>query len=253
VSESGDARPVEFTRFSDTVRAIRVEIDPAVPPPAAPDVLRLWNEMAADNTRLFNGPILAVDSVDFNRGVIRSRRDTYQRLVVQPKIATGVRQLSVTGVVLGWSVQREWCVLLGRRSTQTRMYAGMWELGPAGGLEPPADGTRVLDHLSVVDQLRREGSEEVGLRMVGRGEPIGVVYDSLAESYDVVLKVGNACPVSVSSLRPVGWEYQEIRWVPTRELREFEQRVAGEMIPPTREIIRSIDFTPPVRGELFES
>jgi 8-oxo-dGTP pyrophosphatase MutT (NUDIX family) len=234
--------------LSPTVEHVTITIEPGPSPPASPDVLRVWAEMAAANPRLYNGPILAVDSLDAQSGEIKARRDTYQRLVVQPRVRTGVRQLSVTGVVIGRDERGVPCVLLGKRSDRTRMYAGMWELGPSGGVEPPPDGVMTLDHSALLAELRREAQEEAGIDVYGRGLPLAIVYDPSAESYDVVLMVNTDRRVAAAHT-PVGWEYHEIRWVPVHELRALERAMGAEMILPTREIIHGIDLTRYTSGD----
>jgi len=218
---------VELARFGPGVERIRVVIEDGEPPPASSDAVRVWDELRAAIPRLFNGGLLSVVSIDAQRGVIRARRDTYQRLVVQPRVKTGVRQLSVTG-----AVERRGEILLGRRGPGTRMYAGMWELAPAGGVEPPPPGVRELTHEALVNELRREAREEAGLEITGAGMPLAIVYDAAAESYDIVLRVETAGDATSGD-----WEYQELRWVPMAGLRAFEHEHAPEIIPPTRAIM----------------
>ena len=223
---------VEVIRLGAGVRRVRVEIEAGEPPAPGEEVERAWREMLRANPRLHNGPVLSVMSIDAATGVIRARRDTYQRLVVQPRVMTGVRQLSVTGVV-----ERDGSVLLGRRGGETRMYPGMWELGPAGGVEPPGPGVRAFGHGALLDELRRESREEAGLEIGGEGAPLAVVFDGLAQSYDVVLRVE---ALSGPARGEAGWEYQELRWVAWGELRQFERSHSGEIIGPTRALIHAL-------------
>lgn len=245
---------VEVIRFGAGVRRVRVVVEDGEAPAASAEVEQVWGEMASANPRLFNGAILAVSSIDAERGVIVARRETYQRLVVQPRVGTGVRQLSVTGVVTkstGFPAEpvkpvtrsSDARVMLGRRGNQTRMYAGLWELGPAGGVEPPGRGVREIDHPGLMEELRREAREEAGVEIVGEGEALGVVYDGLAESYDVVVRVG----AGEEATRPRGhtWEYQEVRWVTVEELKEWETGRGEELIPPTRAMIQAVGFFQP--------
>jgi ADP-ribose pyrophosphatase YjhB (NUDIX family) len=235
--ERPDAGGVEIIRFPAGVRRVRVTIEPGAPPAASAEVERVWAEMVAANPRLYNGPVLAVTVIDATAGVVRARRDTYQRLVVQPRIQTGVRQLAVTGVVARREGGRT-RVLLGRRSAQTRMYAGMWELGPAGGVEPPPGGAHEIDHDGLVEQLRREAMEETGLDLAGDGMPLALVFDAQAESYDLLLRMESEREPRESKR----WEYQEVLWVPVEELREFVRQNEAAVIPPTRAIIRELDL-----------
>jgi 8-oxo-dGTP pyrophosphatase MutT (NUDIX family) len=175
--------------------------------------------------------VLSVTGLDAGRGIIRCRRDTYQRLVVQPQVATGVEQLSVTGVLTGRDATGRACVLLGKRSAETRMYAGMWELGPAGGISPPPDDHAELDHQAITAELLREVQEEIGLQVASaHAQPMGIVYDPHAHSYDISMRIDLG---EASDLRPHGWEYAGVRWLPIDEI-PFLLESGERLIPPTR-------------------
>jgi 8-oxo-dGTP pyrophosphatase MutT (NUDIX family) len=240
VSECGDQPAgVEWLPFDPAVRRLSIHVQPGSPPAPTTDVERAWSEMARRNPRLYNGPILAVRSIDASTGRIVAGRDTYQRLVVQPQVATGVRQLSVTGLLIRGADSGREEVLLGRRSGETRMYTGLWELGPAGGLEPPPRHIPTIDHDALLDQLRRECREEAALEITGPGEPIGIVYDPLGHSHDIVLKV--AVEPGAAPAKPEhAWEYRETRWIAAADLASFDRAHASEIIPPTRALIRAL-------------
>ena len=79
--------------------ALRVLISRAQAPEPTEAVSREWARLCARNPRLFDGPVLSVLNFDQESNVIHCRRDGYRRLCVQPAVATGVRLLSVTGVL----------------------------------------------------------------------------------------------------------------------------------------------------------
>ncbi len=99
-----------------------------------------WAKLTEANPRLFDGPILALAQFNPATGAVVCRRDTYRRLTVQGEVETGVVLMAVNGVITARDRAGVEHVLLGRRSVSTRMYGGMWELIPAGGLEPPREG-----------------------------------------------------------------------------------------------------------------
>jgi len=200
-----------------------------------------WREMCIANPRLFDGGILSVVGVEPGHGIV-CRRDSYKRLAVQPGgVKTGVEQLSVTGVMMSRGPGGEPCVLLGRRGIQTRIYGGMWELGPSGGVDLPEPGRAELGVTDLVAQLEREVIEEAGewARPVG-ARAVAVCHDPVANSYDVVF----ACDVPRAERGDAAgragecWEYEESLWVPTDRVREFDRDHAKDIIAPTRALFR---------------
>jgi 8-oxo-dGTP pyrophosphatase MutT (NUDIX family) len=140
-------------------------------------------------------------------------------LAVQPEIDTGVEQLSVTGVVMSPDEQGYDRVLLGRRSTQTRIYGGMWELGPSGGVDPPPLNRAVLREGDVFAQLQREFAEETGSPSpITRVRLQAICQDLAAHSSDLVF-VCRAGPLSPSEeVDPERWEYDRVQWVALRDI-----------------------------------
>lgn len=228
--------------------AVRVEGGPATGSAAGGEgrdaaVEAEWARMRRDNPRLFDGPVLSVARMDAG-GEIVGRRDSYRRLVVQPAVPTGVQQLSVTGVILGPDDAGRECVLLGRRGRGTRMYGGMWELAPSGGLDPPAPGRADLAIDDLRAQLARELHEEVGGRPAGSladAELAAVLHDAAAHSYDLTLRcragraLGEHGPVE-------RWEYDSVRWLPLADIAGFDRDHAAEIIPPTRALFRVLGW-----------
>ncbi|MBN4052673.1 hypothetical protein JYU07_00150, partial [Roseiflexus sp. AH-315-K22] len=123
-----------------------------------------WDHLCAQNPRLFDGPILALTRLDLDEGALWCVRDSYRRLALRDVCQDDVTILSVT-VVLEASDERG-CphLLLGKRGLRTRSYPGLWELGPAGGLDVPPVGVATLDHTDLLAQANAELREEVGIR-----------------------------------------------------------------------------------------
>lgn len=203
-------------------------IQPGDPPPPTPEVLLLWEEARRHIPRLYNGPVLSVTSIDVQRGIIHCRRDTYQRLIVQPRINTGTRQLSITVVLTAPGPDGRPHILLGRRSAETRMYGNLWELGPSGGVEPPE--TAELSHEQLTAEALREVAEETHLDVqTARTEAIGITYDPLARSYDIILRL---MLETLPAVQPRGWEYTRIAWFPLHTIRQYVP--TSQLIPPSR-------------------
>jgi ADP-ribose pyrophosphatase YjhB (NUDIX family) len=168
------------------------------------------------------------------------RRSSYKRLTVQPAVATGVEQLSVTGVVMGRNEAGAECVLLGRRGRRTRIYGGMWELAPSGGIEAGPE-RRTLCEADLVEQLQREYEEETGSRdRLSAVRAAAVVHDPVAHSYDVVFVCRAPLAQAVTGLevQPDRWEYEGVRWMPVASLARFDRENSADIIAPTRALLR---------------
>ena len=227
------ADPVPGVQVVRLPRAVRIHIEPVEPSPARADVDAKWDQMRAVNPRLFDGPVLNVRSIDPVTGIVRCGLDTYKRLVVQPTVETGVRQLSVTGVVVAMDEHGEPHVLLGRRSHRTRMYGGMWQNCPAGGIDPEP-GATTLAQSGIAAELMREVEEEAGLKVREVGEPVAIIYDETARSHDLIVPVNvGTVPATVR-----GWEYDELRWVEIGEASAFEAAEGDRIMAITRAVFR---------------
>ena len=199
-----------------------------------------WNRKRAINPRLFDGPNLSVRSIDAQTAAIDCVFDTYKRLVVQPEVETGVRQLSITGVLTAQDAAGVQRVLLGRRSHKTRMYGGMWQNCPAGGIDPDVNATSI-DQSGLMDQLLREVKEESGLEPRSAASPIAVIFDETARSHDIIVPI-DLGTLNLATTR--GWEYDELRWVPTASLAEFECTSVAGIMAITRAIFRLRGWIP---------
>ncbi len=228
---------IELDRADPLSVVIRITDDPA--PDATTGVIERWDRMRAERPRLFNGPVLSY--LGYSDGIITARRDSYQRLAVQEHEPTVVEptvmQLSVTGIVTALDERGERHVLVGRRSHATRIYGGLWELGPSGGIDPPPVSHRSMDGLDVFRQLVTEMREETGLPADPDPGPIvAITIDPVATSADLVMRIDLARPVDevvaqTERSEDHAWEYETTRWIACAEFERF----VGAMpcIPPT--------------------
>lgn len=214
---------------------VRVEITPSSPPPPDPRVDVEWDRKRAINPRLFDGPVLSVRQIAGR--TIHCVMETYKRLVVQPEVDTGVRMLSVTGVLTATDAAGRTRVLLGRRSHKTRMYGGMWQNCPAGGVDPEPGATQI-DEPGLTAELLREVKEEAGLVPAPgvQPHPVAVIFDQTARSHDIIVPI-HMGPVS-NLLTVRGWEYDELKWLDTGCIAQFESQEAGKIMAITRAIFR---------------
>jgi 8-oxo-dGTP pyrophosphatase MutT (NUDIX family) len=227
-------------------RSLRVVID-RTPVPVDPQTARrteeVWERKRRENPRLFGGALLSVESLDLARGVVRARVDEYKRLVVRPEVPTGVAQLSASAVLLAPDDRGRRCVLLGKRGEKTRMYPGLWQLCPAGGVEPPEDGRAELTHTHLADEVAREMREEAGIEPPQDRPPaLCIVHDLEAGSYDVIVRVDLGRAVEPRPQRHAQWEHQDLRWVPLDDIDHFDG--GGRIIASTRAVLAHLGPNP---------
>ena len=234
---------IELGSIDPASLTINIAHDP--PPAATPDVVKRWDTMRAEKPRLFNGPVLSY--IAYHDGVVTARRDTYQRLAVQEheptSIVPPVMQLSVTGIITALNDHGSRHVLVGRRSHATRIYGGMWELGPSGGVDPPPPSETSLDGLDVFRQLTIEMREETGLTADPTPGPIiAITIDPVATSADLVMRIDLPQTVNeITAHTEHGWEYEATRWIACLDFIRFVDEAS--CIPPTQvlaELVQSL-------------
>ncbi len=218
--------------------SVRIDIAPRAFIDLPIEVEDRWDELCAEKPRLFDGPILSFVGED--KGLIRARRDSYKRLVVQADskelIKPPVMQLSVTGVLIARDTQNKPHVFLGKRSEDTRIYGSLWELGPSGGIDPPPTHITSLDEFAVIRQLQVECRDEVGITGVFTSHDVlGLIDDPIAMSTDIVVRLDLQRRVHELIAGNSNWEYAETRWVAADELVAFGE--AERTIPPTAQLI----------------
>lgn len=222
---------------------LSIEISPLDPPVVTHEVEREWSKIVASNPRVYNGPHLSVVSIDFDEAQIHCRRDTFQRLIVQPRVRTGMRLLAVSALVIARDARGQEHVLLGRRGESVRIYPGMWEFGPAGGVTPPHVSVRSLSEGDLKRSLAEEMEEEIGVTFPV-GAPIAIVRDTMAFSDDIIFRcdAGELGAARHAMGEPSNWEYSETKWIAVEELGAFVAHHAEQIILPTRAMVRLLGW-----------
>ncbi len=201
-----------------------------------------WEEMQAENDQLFNGPILSFDALDDDHRTIRCHRDWYARFAVQSRSyehpLVSVCHFGVTGVIVCDQGQGPH-VMLGKRGHQAWAYGGMWELGPAGGIDPPEedpeaqwDGNLAWKHL--LEEAREEAGITSGLTVQ---RVLGLCWDDRIHGCDLIIAAElDKRPTEAND----NWEYDEIAWVKPEDIPRFSQE--QRLIEPTRAILGTLGW-----------
>lgn len=142
------------------------------------------------------------------------QRGCYRHLVAQasalaPGLELGVYTLGVKGLILGADRAGRSHVLIARRAGWTRMYPGLWESAPAGGVTLDDDAISAdpadVAH-AVAATLAAEAHEELGLTIpppaLADARPVALVRDPAARSIDLFIRV--RWPGVITPARPPG-------------------------------------------------
>lgn len=239
---------------------ITIEIEDRPDTPPTPEIIALWDNARQHTPRLFNAPVLSL--VEARGPTLRVRRDSYQRLTAQsidPSLVTPpVRQLSVTGLLIARDHTGNPHALLGRRSDATRIYGGLWEFAPGGGIDAPPRSHTHLDGGDVFRQLIAEIREELDLPTqatadLSPGRILALAADPIAGSVDLIMRLDLPIPLEelmahTSEDTTERWEYQTTRWIATDELPRFARDHSEALIPPALDLIHAIfGSSPPGR------
>lgn len=232
---------------------VRIALAPGRTPELEGEERAAWDRMREANPRFYDGPILAYQRFDRETNTVHTALNRYARLAIRAGegIETGVTTLSVTGILVARDAFGIEHALLARRGMTTRIYGGLWEFAPSGGIDPPPtteqleSGAR-LDGTDAWRQLLLELEEELDLPVApDPGTIVGINTDNFAHSTDLIFRVDLVRPLEdliAAQARSSGenWEYSETRWIALAELAAFEEQSPDEIIPPTRAVIRSL-------------
>ncbi|MFN0012032.1 MAG: hypothetical protein ACKVS8_10355 [Phycisphaerales bacterium] len=235
------------------LRSVAQKADGTSAPPVArgqgDEIERRWSAARAANPRLRDGDVLSVMAIDAAAGIISAARSSYKRLVAQDEtLDLGVRMLGVKGLIVGRDAAGDEHVLIARRGMETRVYGGMWEIAPAGGVQVPPRGVEALGTDALRQTLAEEAAEELGVTLDASGaRPVAVVEDAVARSVDVIVRLewpGVVEPrATVCRAAEEEWEYIDAAWLARRDARAFDAHAAGEIVGPMRVVMRWMGWT----------
>lgn len=238
------AAPGDETRF-------RVTLDAPTDAPDDARVASAWEAMRGANPRLYDAPFLSVRRFDADGPTLACAPDRYKRLAVRAALGAAMPGpapdlASVIGVLLARDADGGACALLGRRSPRTRIFGGLWEFAPAGGIDPDL-GPGPLDAEALVGQVRRELPAETGLAAdlpLGPARLLGVIATPGAHSHDVVLALDTGAETSaLDALAGArSWEYEALRWLREADADEFDGVEAAGCTPQCRAVLRLLGW-----------
>lgn len=209
---------------------------PALDEQAEARVDAAWQDLCAQNLRYFNGDMLVFDRYDAPSGVVTTHVDEYMHHAVRDTIDVGISLLAVTAVVM-----LDDRVLIGKRSTQSHRYGGLWELGPSGGIDVPDRGD-TIDREGLLAEAVREVEEEAGfVPEVVRHDVVALIHDHLVGSTDLAVVMEIKAPQSLQ----INWEYDDTRWLNLGELAAWCAQRPDEIIPTTVALARFLHQTHP--------
>lgn len=242
--------------------ALRFEVKEMIEPTPvqAAAVDAMWEDLRQDNPRLYDGPVLLADRHSVKHGRLLCFRGSYKHLAVSAAAAAmkpanvtppPFLALGVQGLVVGKDADGDEVVLMGLRSSETRIYGGLWENAPSGTVPPPPIEQDYLDWPEVITALRAEGMEELGINLDAASVSwIAILEDRVAGSMDVVLRVelgrvdARRLPCPIHEGR---WEYVDAAWVPVKRLEAWITGGAA-VSPPTRALFAHLGWTEQAGG-----
>lgn len=235
---------------------LRIEVDRAPPvgvsAEVAEEIERRWAALRLENPRLHDGRILAATALDADRGHVRAAVGSFKHLAVQGDgLDLGIRLLGVKAVILARDAAGHEHVLLARRGIETRIYGGMWEVAPAGGIDPPPAGAVALGAADVIATVRDEARDELGLTLgTGDARLIAIARDDTAHCYDFFCALtwpgiidprrGLTCAVAAEAN---DWEYLDTVWLSRTDAAGFDREHAAAIVGPARSVLRWMGWT----------
>lgn len=217
---------------------------PALPVDLEQTITDLWRQAQKRvGDGMFNGRVFSAERM--SPELITGHWTEFRRLVAQferPALFAKLclRPLSVNGIL----VCRDG-VVFGQRSQQAIYQAGLWQLAPAGSVDPQAirtDGT-----VDVVLQAALELREELGLPFdtVHEAEPIALIEHPISHVCDLGIALRTSLTakdvLSAHALN-ANAEYESIRIVSRQEIEAFANWAGEAMAPQSRILLERLGW-----------
>jgi len=205
----------------------------AAPPDLEPVIQRLWEAEQSARPSIVNGTIVCVRAIDGGR--IDACLAEYRLFVARERDKDVRRRLALRAIgVSGIVVLSTGELLVARRGEDVTEYPGAWELAPSGSV--PASAVADDGRVDTLGSLLVELQEETGIerQSVATARPLGLVWDSSQDGFDVCYELRLAKSVPFSTL--AGAEYRDLQALaPAEATHLFATTDAG--VPTSRALI----------------
>ena len=180
-----------------------------------------WRAARAAAPALFNGAVFSVDRVTPAR--IEGHWTEYRRIVAQLRVPALAAELRVRPLAVAGLIEGPDGIVFGRRPAHAVYQAGLWQLAPAGNVDPAAV---VRGGIDPVAALAAELREELGLDMAAMSapRPLCLVEHPGIGVLDLCLAMRTALSaeaIVAAHARDGDGEYPEIASVPRAALPGF--------------------------------
>lgn len=206
---------------------------PELAPGVDAEIDRLWQAAQVQTSnKLFNGHVFSADSITPH--LINGHWTEFRRIVAQMRrpdlhADLGVRPLAVGGLVTGPDG-----VLFGRRPSGAVYQADMWQLPPAGSIDPGA----ALDDgwVDPLRQLLEELREELGLtaEQVAGPRPLCIVEHPGSHVLDLGIALTtqlSGAEIHTTHRHSGNTEYDPLMMVPLSNLSDFVGKAGKSLTP----------------------
>lgn len=194
-----------------------------------PLVTEIWKAATAADSKLFDGKIVCVDSVNADSlqcKLIPYRYIWAQRQTPELKSQLRLRPLGVSGLT-----HNDKYVLFGLRNNQVMQYPGFLETVPSGGV---SDSVLAPDGIAdYCRQLQNELLEEAGVSATSLLSitPLFLLYDELETTYDICCQIV-VDPEALDHLpHEVDKEYEQLLPVELTQLSKFIAANKSRIMP----------------------
>ncbi len=209
---------------------------PRLVPALEAEIERLWQSAQERlSGALFNGRVFSADVIAARH--IEGHFTEFRRIVAQmarPELFAdlGLRPLAVNGIV-----RLADGILLGLRSPRTAYQAGMWQLPPAGSIDPGAADRN--GRIDLAAQLLKELAEETGIvaSPSAVGSPLCIVEHPASHVLDIgiplSLSLGSEAALACHEKSGNG-EYDPLHVIPAAELAARLSVLGSAVVPSAR-------------------
>lgn len=210
----------------EVVPALQVQVVremPALSTSVEAEIDRLWAAgLARTDGALFNGRVFNADEI--MPDAVRGHWTEYRRVVAQIERPDFYALLAIRPLAVGGAIVGPDGVVIGKRPENAVYQPDMWQLPPAGSLDPGAVGEDGI--IDIARQVLTELREELGMaaETVRILRPLCIVEHAGSHVADlgVALETSlGAAAIAAAHAQAADAEYDPLRVVPLHDLAEF--------------------------------